>query len=54
MTWTLVWTRPALRDMKKLDQVLARRVRDAVIGLAGTGRGETSRSSGIRGRRSGA
>ena len=43
MTWTLVWTRPAVRDMKKLDQALARRVRDAVIELAGTGRGDVAK-----------
>ena len=43
MTWTLVWTRPALRDMKKLDPALARRVRDAVIAPAGTGRGDVAK-----------
>lgn len=43
MTWALVWTRPALRDMKKLDAPLARRVRDAVIELAGTGRGDVAK-----------
>ncbi len=39
MTWTLIWTRPALRDMKKLDRRLARRIRDGVVGLAETGGG---------------
>ena len=43
MTWTLVWTRPALRDMKRLDPVLAGRVRDAVIELADTGRGDVAK-----------
>lgn len=43
MTWTLVWTRPALGDMKKLDPALARRVRDALIALAGTGRGDVAK-----------
>ena len=43
MTWTLVWTRPALRDMKKLDPTAARRVRDAVVELADTGRGDIAK-----------
>ncbi len=43
MTWALVWTRPALRDMKKLDSPLARRVRNAVIELADTGRGDVAK-----------
>ena len=43
MTWTLVWTRPALRDMKKLDPTAARRVRDAVVELADTGRGDVAK-----------
>ena len=43
MTWTLVCTRPALRDMKKLDPSMARRVRDAVIELADSGRGEVAK-----------
>ena len=43
MTWTLVWTRPALKDMKKLEPALARRVRDAVIELAETGHGDVAK-----------
>ena len=43
MIWALVWTRPALRDMKKLDSPLARRVRNAVIELADTGRGDVAK-----------
>ncbi len=43
MTWALVWTRPALRDMRKLDSPLARRVRNAVIELADTGRGDVAK-----------
>ena len=39
MTWTLIWTRPALRDMKKFERRLARRIRDGVVGLAETGIG---------------
>lgn len=43
MTWTLVWTLPALRDMKRLDPAMARRVRNAVIDLADTGRGDVAK-----------
>ena len=43
MTWTLIWARPALRDMKKLDPSLARRVRDAVVELADSGRGDVAK-----------
>lgn len=43
MTWTLIWTRPALRDMKKPDPSLARRVRDAVVELANSGRGDVAK-----------
>lgn len=43
MTWTLVWTRPALRDMKKVDSALAGRVRDAMIVLADTGHGDVAK-----------
>ena len=32
MTWTFIWTRPALRDMKKFERRLARRIRDGVVG----------------------
>ena len=48
MTWTLIWTRPALRDMKKLDPSLARRVRDAVVELADSGRGDVAKLKGTR------
>lgn len=48
MTWTLVWTRPALRDMKRLDPALARRIRDAVVELADTGRGDIAKIRGAR------
>ena len=39
MKWTLVWSRPALKDIKKLEPVLARRLREAMIDLAETGHG---------------
>jgi mRNA interferase RelE/StbE len=40
MSWKLVWTRPALRDMKKLDQRLAARIRAKVKTFAETGHGD--------------
>ena len=43
MTWTLVRTRPALRDLKKLDRASARRIREALIGLADTGHGDVAK-----------
>lgn len=46
MTWSLIWTRPALRDMKKLERRLARRVRDGVVDLAETGGGDVVKLKG--------
>lgn len=48
MTWRLVWTRPALRDMKRLDSVLARRVRQALVTLSTTGHGDVVKLKGVR------
>ena len=48
MTWRLVWTRPALRDLKKLDSVIARRVRRALVTLSTTGRGDVVKLKGVR------
>ncbi len=48
MTWTLVWTRPALRDLRKLDRASASRIRHAVIQLADTGRGDVVRLTDAR------
>ena len=47
MKWTLVWTRPALKDMKKLEPVLARRLREAMINLAETGHGDVVKLKGM-------
>ena len=47
MTWTLIWTRPALRDMKKFERRLARRIRDGVVGLAETGSGDVVKLKGV-------
>lgn len=41
MSWTLVWTRPALRDMKKLEQRSARRIREALVRLTADGQTTT-------------
>jgi mRNA-degrading endonuclease RelE of RelBE toxin-antitoxin system len=43
MSWSLVWSRPALRDMKKLDQARARRTRNSLMRLAETGHGDVVR-----------
>lgn len=40
MTWQLVWTRPALKDIEALDAGTARRVHAALIRLAATQRGD--------------
>ena len=46
MTWTLIWTRPALRDMKKLERRLAHRIREGLVGLAETGSGDVVKLKG--------
>jgi mRNA-degrading endonuclease RelE of RelBE toxin-antitoxin system len=43
MTWKLVWTKPALRDMKKLDQQRAQRIRKGLVRLAETGHGDVKK-----------
>ena len=48
MKWTLVWTRPALKDMKKLEPALARRLREAMIDLAETGHGDVVKLKDVR------
>lgn len=48
MKWTLVWTRPALEDMKKLEPALARRLREAMIDLAETGHGDVVKLKDVR------
>ena len=40
MTWHLVWTRPALKDIDALDSSAARRVHAALTRLATTHRGD--------------
>jgi mRNA-degrading endonuclease RelE of RelBE toxin-antitoxin system len=43
MSWTLAWTRPALKDMKKIDQRQAKRIREAVTRFAETGQGDVKK-----------
>lgn len=43
MSWKLVWTRPALKDMKKIGQQQARRVREKVKRFAETGEGDVKK-----------
>ena len=43
MTWTVVWTRPALHDLRRLDRQVEDRVRIAVRRLAETDQGDVTR-----------
>lgn len=43
MNWKLVWTRPALKDLKKIGQQEARRIRDKVKRFADTGHGDVKK-----------
>jgi mRNA interferase RelE/StbE len=43
MSWEIVWTGPAARDMRRLDRSVAQRVRDALVRLASTGQGDVTR-----------
>ena len=40
MNWELVWTRPAIRDMKKIGHQEAGRIREKVKRVAETGYGD--------------
>lgn len=46
MTWTVVWTRPALHDLRRLDRQVEDRVRTAVRRLAETDQGDVTRLQG--------
>ena len=48
MKWTLVWARPALKDVKKLEPGLARRLREAMIDLVETGHGDVVKLKDVR------
>lgn len=43
MSWKLVWTRPASKDMKKIGQQEARRIREKVRWFADTGHGDVKK-----------
>jgi mRNA interferase RelE/StbE len=46
VTWAVEWTRTAVKDAKKLDATVARRVEQAVARLAETGEGDVKRLKG--------
>jgi mRNA interferase RelE/StbE len=46
VTWTVVWTRPALHDLRRLDRQVEERVRTAVRRLAETDQGDVTRLQG--------
>ena len=46
MTWRVVWTAPAARDMRRLDREVARRIRAAVLRLVETKHGDVKRLHG--------
>lgn len=43
MKWRLAWTKPALRDMKKLEQKTAQRIEAALVRLAHEGHGDAQK-----------
>ncbi len=47
MTWGVVWTRPAVDDLRRLDRKLTDRIRAAVRRFATTGHGDVKRLQGI-------
>jgi len=47
MTWRLVWTRPAAKDLKRLDPPVAYQIRERMIRLAETGQGDITRLAGV-------
>jgi len=44
--WSVVWTRPALKDLQRLDDQVSERVRGVVRRLAETGQGDVTRLKG--------
>lgn len=48
MRWKLVWTRPAMKDLKKLDRTKARRVREALLRFAETGEGDVTKLTDVK------
>lgn len=50
MSWEIVRSAPAVRNMRRLDREVARRVRDTLIRLAETGQGDVTRLRDLRSR----
>jgi mRNA interferase RelE/StbE len=46
MSWEIVWTDEAVADMRRLDRIVAHRVRQAIHRLAETGYGDVKRLKG--------
>ncbi|MBI3974251.1 MAG: type II toxin-antitoxin system RelE/ParE family toxin [Chloroflexi bacterium] len=46
MSWEIVWTRPAVSDLRRLDRQVAERIRQAVRQFAVTGRGDVRKLQG--------
>ena len=47
MTWTVVLTASAQRDLRRLDRPVATRILDALARLADTGQGDVTRLQGV-------
>jgi len=47
VSWAVEWTRTAVKDAKKLDATIARRVEQAVARLAEIGEGDVKRLKGM-------
>lgn len=47
MSWTVLWSRPALRDLRRLDRQTADRVRAAVDRYRATEQGDVRRLHGV-------
>jgi mRNA interferase RelE/StbE len=43
VTWSIIWTRPALHDLRRLDRQVEERVRTAVRRVAETEQGDVTR-----------
>jgi mRNA-degrading endonuclease RelE of RelBE toxin-antitoxin system len=41
--WRIAWTKPAMRDMKKLDQETSQRIEAALVRLAHEGHGDVQK-----------
>jgi mRNA interferase RelE/StbE len=47
VSWTVVLTASAQRDLRRLDRPVAARILDAITRLAGTGQGDVTRLHGV-------